>query len=241
MACLHAPIIGANPRFEPPKTGIYCVYQIEEVHTVDEYSNITKGNVDFMKSQTRENLMRAFAGESQARNRYTFAAGLARSQGMEVVARVFEFTADQERAHARVFYDLLRDCVGMNIAVDGNYPVDILTDTLGHLRAARHNEYQEWENDYAGFARIADQEGFELIGKRFEMIAGVEKTHGDRFGLFADLLEQDRLFANDGETAWMCLNCGQIIHATMAPRECPICRHGYGYFVRLDMAPWVRK
>ena len=208
---------------------------------MDEYSNITKGNVDFMKSQTRENLMRAFAGESQARNRYTFAAGLARSQGMEVVARVFEFTADQERAHARVFYDLLRDCVGMNIAVDGNYPVDILTDTLGHLRAARHNEYQEWENDYAGFARIADQEGFELIGKRFEMIAGVEKTHGDRFGLFADLLEQDRLFANDGETTWMCLNCGQIIHATMAPRECPICRHGYGYFVRLDMAPWVRK
>lgn len=207
----------------------------------NDYHNIYKGNVDFMKSRTRENLMRAFAGESQARNRYTFAAGYARKEGLDVVARAFEFTADQERAHAKVFYDLLRESAGQNITIEGNYPVDIFENTLGHLRAAQHNEYQEWKDDYAGFSRVAYEEGFELIGKNFEMISDIEKTHGDRFGLFADLLEQDRLFAEEGETAWMCLNCGQIIHASAAPGVCPVCRHGQGFFIRLDMAPYVRR
>lgn len=207
-----------------------------------EYSHdIYKGNVEFGKSRTRENLMRAFAGESQARNRYTFAAGYARNEGLAVVSRVFEFTADQERAHAKVFYDLLKESAGQNITIEGNYPVDHFENTLGHLRAAQHNEYQEWEEDYAGFAKVAEEEGFQLISKNFEMIAGIEKTHGDRFGLFADLLEQEKLFAEEGETAWMCLNCGQIVHSTTAPRECPVCRHGQGFFIRLDMAPYVRK
>lgn len=206
---------------------------------MNEYHNITKGNVDFMHSKTRENLMRAFAGESQARNRYTFGASFAKSHGLTVVSKVFEFTADQERAHAKVFYDLLGDSAGRNITIEGNYPVDIFSDTLGHLRAAQHNEYQEWEDDYAGFARVAREEGFDLIGKNFELIAAVEKTHGDRFGLFADLLEQERLFADREETAWMCLNCGEIIYATRAPEHCPICRHDQGWFIRLDMAPFV--
>ncbi len=208
---------------------------------MNEYQNYTKGNVDFMKSQTRENLMRAFAGESQARNRYTFASGALRKQGLVVVSQVFDFTAEQERAHAKVFYDFLQDSAGANVSISGNYPVDIFPDALGHLRAAQHNEYQEWEHDYAGFAKVAYEEGFELIGKNFEMIAGIEKTHGDRFGLFGDLLEQDRLFEDDKEVAWMCLNCGQIVHATRAPRNCPVCRHEQGWFIRLDMAPFVRK
>ena len=100
----------------------------------DSFNNPTKGNVDFMKSQTRENLMRAFAGESQARNRYTMAAGIARNGNLTVIARVFEFTADQERAHAKVFYDFLKDCSGQNIRIDGAYPVDIFPDVLQHLR-----------------------------------------------------------------------------------------------------------
>lgn len=203
----------------------------------ESYHNYTKGKVDFAKSETLQNLMRAFAGESQARNRYTFAASLARAQGLPVIARVFEFTAEQERAHAKVFYNFLESLAGKTVAVDGTYPVDIYPDVLGHLMAARHNEYQEWEHDYAAFSRIAYEEGFELIGKNFEMIAHIEKTHGDRFGLFAELMAQGLLHQDKHETAWVCLNCGHINHAGLAPNECPVCRHGQGHFVRLDMAP----
>ncbi|MDE6261614.1 MAG: rubrerythrin family protein [Oscillospiraceae bacterium] len=203
------------------------------------YQNYHKGNVDFMDSRTRENLMRSFAGESQARNRYTIAASAARKEKLEVVARVFEFTANQELAHAKVFYDLLLPSAGQNIAIDGNYPIDLSDKTLDLLKAARHNEYQEFEHDYAAFAEIAHKEGFDLIGGQFELIAQIEKTHGDRFGLFADLLEQEKLFNSDGETLWMCLNCGEIIKASLAPQVCPVCRHDRGYYIRLDMAPFT--
>ena len=204
------------------------------------YENYHKGNVDFMDSKTRENLMRAFAGESQARNRYTFAASAARKEKLEAVARVFEFTADQERAHAKVFYDLLLPSAGQNIAIDGNYPIDLSDKTLDLLKAARHNEYEEFEHDYAAFAEIAHREGFDLIGGQFELIAKIEKTHGDRFGLLAELLEKGTLFGEDNhQEVWMCLNCGEIITASLAPQVCPVCRHGQGYYVRLDMAPYT--
>ncbi len=204
------------------------------------YENYHKGNVDFMDSKTRENLMRAFAGESQARNRYTFAASAARKEKLEAVARVFEFTADQERAHAKVFYDLLLPSAGQNIAIDGNYPIDLSDRTLDLLKAARHNEYEEFEHDYAAFAEIAHREGFDLIGGQFELIAQIEKTHGDRFGLLAELLEKGTLFGEDNhQEVWMCLNCGEIITASLAPQVCPVCRHGQGYYVRLDMAPYT--
>ena len=204
------------------------------------YENYHKGNVDFMDSKTRENLMRAFAGESQARNRYTFAASADRQEKLEAVARVFEFTADQERAHAKVFYDLLLPSAGQNIAIDGNYPIDLSDKTLDLLKAARHNEYEEFEHDYAAFAEIAHREGFDLIGGQFERIAQIEKTHGDRFGLLAELLEKGTLFGEDNhQEVWMCLNCGEIITASLAPQVCPVCRHGQGYYVRLDMAPYT--
>ena len=204
------------------------------------YENYHKGNVDFMDSKTRENLMRAFAGESQARNRYTFAASAARKEKLEAVARVFEFTADQERAHAKVFYDLLLPSAGQNIAIDGNYPIDLSDKTLDLLKAARHNEYEEFEHDYAAFAEIAHREGFDLIGGPLELIAPIEKTHGDRFGLLAELLEKGTLFGEDNhQEVWMCLNCGEIITASLAPQVCPVCRHGQGYYVRLDMAPYT--
>ena len=193
----------------------------------------------FSESQTRVNLLRAFAGESQARSRYTFAAGVAKKEGLEVIQSVFLFTADQERAHAKVFYDLLAGERGQNIAIDGSYPIDHFDSALQHLRAAQHNEYQEHEVDYAGFSRIAREEGFESIGHIFHMIAGVEKTHGDRFGHFADLMERHELFVSRAETGWMCLNCGQIVHSTVAPAQCPVCRHGQGFFIRLEMVPFV--
>ena len=192
----------------------------------------------FAHSQTRENLMRAFAGESQARNRYTIAAGIAHKSGLAVVQGLFLFTADQEKAHAKQFYRQLHDLGGQSIRVDGTYPVDLYADLLDYLRAAQHNEYEEWEHDYAGFARTAMEEGFPLVGKLFENIAGVEKIHGDRFGRYADLLERGELFASDVKVEWMCLNCGYVVEATAAPAACPVCRHPQGYFVRVDLAPY---
>lgn len=205
-----------------------------------DYNHVTQGNVDFLKSCTRENLMRAFAGESQARNRYTFASSQLKNSNFTVLSKVFDFTAGQELAHAQVFYGFLSDLAGQSVRVDGKYPVDLSPKPLDLLRTAQHNERQEWENDYARFAQIAYQEGFELIGHNFEMIAGIEKTHSDRFGFFADLVEQDRLFRDEEETAWLCLNCGQVVHATVAPNVCPVCRHGQDWFVRLDMAPYTK-
>ena len=161
----------------------------------------------FDQSETRLNLMRAFAGESQARNRYTFAAGLAKKKNLFVLEGVFTFTADQERAHAKVFYNLLEKASGQNLQVDGTYPVELFPDILDHLRSAQHNEYQEWNHDYAAFSKTAQEEGFPEIAHIFSMIAGIEKTHGDRFGQFAQLLEQDKLFVSDAEVN--CATCGE--------------------------------
>ena len=195
-------------------------------------------SVSFDKSETRVNLMRAFAGESQARNRYTFAAGLAKKKNLQVIQGVFTFTASQEEQHAKVYYNLLEKLSGQTIGIDGTYPVDIFPDVLQHLRAAQHNEYQEWDHDYRHFAEVAKGEGFEEISHTFSSIADIEKTHGDRFGRFADLLEQGKLFVSDVECKWMCLNCGQIIDATMAPAMCPVCKHDQGWFIRMEMVPF---
>ena len=194
--------------------------------------------MDFMQSETRINLARAFAGESQARNRYTFAAGLAKKKNLQVIEGIFTFTANQERAHAKVFYNLLQSVSGENLRIDGTYPVELYPELLQHLRSAQHNEYQEWDHDYKGFAKAAKEEGFEEISHTFSMISEIEKTHGDRFGRFADLLEQGKLFVSDVEVKWMCLNCGQIIDATMAPAVCPVCKHPQGYFIRWELAPF---
>ena len=195
-------------------------------------------SIAFEQSETRLNLLRAFAGESQARNRYTFAAGLAKKKNLQVIEGIFTFTANQERAHAKVFYNLLQSVSGENLRIDGTYPVELYPELLQHLRSAQHNEYQEWDHDYKGFAKAAKEEGFEEISHTFSMISEIEKTHGDRFGRFADQLEQGKLFVSDVEVKWMCLNCGQIIDATMAPAVCPVCKHPQGYFIRWELAPF---
>ena len=196
-------------------------------------------SVAFDQSETRLNLMRAFAGESQARNRYTFAAGLAQKQNLQVLQGVFLFTASQEEQHAKVYYDQLSKLSGQTIGVDGTYPVDIFPDLLAHLRAAQHNEYQEWDHDYRRFAQVAQEEGFDQAARLFSSIAEIEKTHGERFGHFADLLENDKLFVCDVECKWMCLNCGYVAQAAAAPAVCPVCRHPQGFFIRWEMAPFA--
>ena len=191
----------------------------------------------FLHSKTKENLMRAFAGESQARNRYTFTAGIAHKSGLEVIRALFLFTADQEKEHAEQFYKQLHSLGGQTVQIDGTYPVDLYTDLLDYLRAAQHNEYQEWEHDYTAFARTAMEEDFPLVGKLFENIARVEKVHGDRFGRFADMLEQHTLFSADTRVEWMCLHCGFVLEATAAPAKCPVCHADQGFFVRMDLLP----
>ncbi len=197
-------------------------------------------SVSFESSETRLNLMRAFAGESQARNRYTYTAGLAKNKGLEVLQKVFLFTADQEKEHGEVFYKLLEPLAGQTLHVDGGYPVDLYSDMLDNLKAAAHNENEEHDAVYSSFSKIAAQEGFDAIAHTFTMIAGIEKTHAQRFEYFAKLLEEDKLFVSDVETGWMCLNCGQVIHSTAAPAMCPVCKHGQGYFIRLELAPYTK-
>lgn len=193
----------------------------------------------FSESNTRENLMKAFAGESQARNRYVFSAYKAKNENLFVIESIFEFTAKQEEAHAKVFYESLSKEKGNSIKIAGDYPVDIYEDTLSLLKMAHHNELQEYENDYRKFASIAKEEGYLDIYNIFSNIANIEKTHGDRFGQFADLYEQGKLFVSEIETQWMCLNCGYIFTGTKAPEKCPVCKHDRGFFIRLKMSPYT--
>lgn len=194
---------------------------------------------DFQNSETKTNLMRAFAGESQARNRYTFAASQAKREGLHVVEAVFRFTADQEKEHAEVFYKHLKALAGQNIAIDGAYPVDIADSAVQLLRFAQHNEYEEHDPVYKSFGETARQEGFARVADSFERIAGIEKIHGDRFGHLADLIEQGKLFVSDSACGWMCLNCGYVFTGKNAPEKCPVCDHDKGFFIRLTMAPYT--
>ena len=194
---------------------------------------------NFNMSETKKNLMRAFAGESQARNRYTFAASQAKKAGYPVIEAVFNFTAGQEKEHAEIFYQHLKEAAGENIEIDGIYPVDITASVIELLRMAQHNEYEEHDDAYQAFGKKAMEEGFVKVGNDFQMIAEIEKIHGDRFGMFADLLEQNKLFVSDVTCKWMCLNCGHIHEGTEAPRVCPVCSHQQGYFIRLELAPYT--
>ena len=133
---------------------------------------------DFNSSKTRENLMRAFAGESQARNRYTFAASCAKKNGLAVVEAVFRFTASQEEEHAEIFYNHLSSLAGTSITIDGTYPVDLSEDVAQLLRFAQHNEFEEHDDVYKAFEKTAREEGFLSVASSFHMIGAVEKLHG---------------------------------------------------------------
>lgn len=195
--------------------------------------------MDFKNSETKENLMRAFAGESQARNRYTFAAEQAKEQKMHVVEAVFRFTADQEQEHAEVFYNHLKELAGEHVQIDGTYPVDIYESVLEVLKAAKNNEFEEYETVYQTFGNKAMEEGFPKVASTFHQIAKIEKVHGERFAELADLLEQNKLFISDVECKWMCLNCGHVLEGKEVPQQCPVCQHDRGYFIRFTLAPFT--
>lgn len=194
--------------------------------------------VAFAQSETKKNLMRAFAGESQARNRYTFAAGQAKKAGMYVIEALFTYTANQEKEHGEIFYNYLKDAAGENITIEGGYPVNIAGDLVSLLRSAQHNEYEEHDPVYKSFGDTAKQEGFAEIASAFHQIANVEKMHGDRFGKIADQLENGTLFVSGTSVKWICLHCGAVVEAKEAPSICPVCKHDRGYFIRLELSPF---
>lgn len=192
----------------------------------------------FKCSKTQENLMRSFAGESQARNRYTFASEIAHQQKLYVIEMLFKFTANQERSHAKIFMQHLQELDGQTVDICGGYPVETTNDILTLLKNAIHNETEEHDIIYSRFSEVAHQEGFYTIENSFKMIADVEKSHAQRFQTFAKLLENDKLFISDIKTNWICLNCGFQIESTQAPPVCPNCHEAQGYFIRAELSPY---
>ena len=191
---------------------------------------------DFNSSKTRENLMRAFAGESQARNRYTFAASCAKKNGLAVVEAVFRFTASQEEEHAEIFYNHLSSLAGTSITIDGTYPVDPRESLEAVLRAAEHNEHEEYADVYQAFGDTAREEGFLEAASAFYQIAEVEHVHEKRFGKLAQMLEDNTWYKGTEVRKWMCTNCGYIHEGNLAPELCPVCRHEKGYFLPYELA-----
>lgn len=189
--------------------------------------------MDFKDSQTFKNLAKAFAGESQARNRYTYFAGVAKNEGHQYIQQVFLSTADNEKEHAKVFYKFLAAKSNTDlIHVDADYPL-AYGDTLANLKAAAAGEREEWEVAYSEFGDIAQQEGYQDIAVAFRKIAEVEKHHMMRYETLAEQLENGTLYKKEEPTSWKCTNCGYVHEGDGAPEVCPACQHPKGYFEEL--------
>lgn len=182
-------------------------------------------------TKTSENLARAFAGESQAKNRYTFYAEYAKNEGHPVLEQEIKKIIVNEQAHAKVFYDLLIDGMGTasNVNVNGGYPFE-LGDTLTNLKAAANGEHEEHSKIYPAFADVAKQEGFPQAEAAFRMIANIEKEHEQKFKQLSTELEQRLLYQKKQPVQWICTNCGHIHQGTDAPGICPVCKYPKGWF-----------
>lgn len=177
---------------------------------------------------TEENLLKAFAGESQARNRYTFFASAAKKEGYEQIAALFITTAEQEKEHAKRFFKYLEG--GMATIHNATFPAGVIASTRENLIAAAAGEREEWEALYSAFAETAHAEGFSKIALTFKYVAEVEKEHERRYLKILSRLTDGDFFRRDGEIVWQCRNCGFIVKAKMAPKLCPSCEHAQAYF-----------
>ena len=181
-------------------------------------------------TKTAENLMKAFAGESQARNRYTYYASVAKKEGYVQISNLFTETADNEKEHAKRFFKFLNESLnGEMIDITAGFPVG-LGDTKANLLAAANGENEEWTDLYPEFAKIADEEGFPAVAVAFRKIAEVEKHHEERYRRLLANLENETAFKKDSEVLWKCNNCGYIHTGAAAPQVCPACVHPQGYF-----------
>jgi rubrerythrin len=178
-------------------------------------------------TQTEQNLLKAFAGESQARNRYTFFASKAREEGYEQVAQIFEETANQEKEHAKRFFSFLQ---GGELEITASFPAGEVKTTAENLAASAAGEHHEWTDVYKNFAKIAQDEGFPEVAVVFNAVSVAEKQHEKRYAkLRANILE-GKVFKKDQKAVWACLNCGYIYEGETAPNKCPACAHPQSYF-----------
>jgi len=186
-----------------------------------------KSKMELKGSKTEKNILTAFAGESQARNRYTYAASKARKEGYRQISDIFQETADQEREHAKRLFNLLD---GGEVEVTAAFPAGVVGSTLENLRAAAGGENHEWTEMYPSFAATAREEGFESIAAVFEAIAVAEKQHERRYLSMAGNIENGTVFARSDAVKWRCINCGYVHEGTEAPSVCPACAHPRAHF-----------
>jgi rubrerythrin len=178
-------------------------------------------------TKTEKNLLKAFAGESQARNRYTYFAGAARKEGYEQVANIFLETAENEKEHAKVFFKHLE---GGEVEITASYPAGIIKDTRTNLEEAAAGENMEWTSLYSNFSKEAQDEGFPEISRSFEQVAKVEKFHEARYRKLISNITNREVFKKKSSVKWHCINCGYVVEGSEAPKECPACKHPQSYY-----------
>lgn len=178
-------------------------------------------------TQTEKNLLTSFAGESQARNRYTFFASAAKKEGYEQISAIFTETAEQEKEHAKRMFKYLEGGV---VEVTASFPAGVIGKAIDNLKAAAAGENEEWTEAYPHFAEVADAEGFPEIAEMYRRIAIAEKGHEERYRAFIKNIEEGTVFAKEEETVWQCRNCGYIHVGKEAPESCPACNHPQAYF-----------
>jgi rubrerythrin len=183
--------------------------------------------MEFKGSRTEKNLLAAFAGESQARNRYTFFASIAKKEGYEQISAIFQETADNEKEHAELFFKHLK---GGMAEITAAYPAGIIASTAENLKAAADGEKFEWTMLYPNFGEVAEQEGFAAIAYTFNAVAKVEAYHERRYLKLLENLKQGKVFKKDTVVKWKCRNCGFVVEGAEAPAVCPVCGHPRSYY-----------
>jgi len=178
-------------------------------------------------TKTEQNLLKSFAGESQARMRYDYFAKQAKKEGLEQIAAIFEETSLNEKEHAKRFFKFLE---GGMVEITAMYPAGVIGTTLENLKASAEGENEEWTELYPEFAKVAEDEGFKDIAIAYKMIAKVEKAHEERFKKLYENIEAGRVFERNGKISWKCRNCGYIHEGEKAPKTCPACLHPQPYF-----------
>ena len=178
-------------------------------------------------TRTEKNLLASFAGESQARTRYTYFSSAAKKEGFIQISNIFMETAENEKEHAKVFFKYLE---GGEVEITAGYPAGVIGNTKANLEAAAAGEKMEWTTIYADFAKVAKEEGFDDVARSFEQIAKVEKFHESRYRKLAENIGKSEVFKKKAKVKWHCINCGYVFEGEEAPKECPACRHPQDYY-----------
>ncbi len=187
--------------------------------------------MDLKGTKTEKNLLASFAGESQARNRYTYYASVARKEGLIQISKIFEETANHEKEHAKRFFKLLKEGnANLEVEITASYPANALGSTTENLKAAAAGEKYEFSELYPGFAKIAEEEGFPKVAAAWQAVSKSEQWHHERYSTLIELIESGRLFKREEEVAWVCQNCGYIHIGKEPPKKCPACQHPREYF-----------